>query len=125
MVFSTISISRAMSFCFRTGFRLMIDLSALVTCGVRITRDRPDLLQSLTLPVSKNNLTVAYDTQKTRVIFNGFSNSKILALSISHLRRAITAIRFSLSVHSMATAQTRLECFDAFIAYMSTSVMSA
>ena len=78
----------------------MIDLSALVTCGVRITRDRPDLLQSLTLPVSKNNLTVAYDTQKTRVIFNGFSNSKILALSISHLRRAITAIRFSLSTPS-------------------------
>ena len=32
----------------------------------------------------------------------------------------MAAIRFSLSVHFIVTAQTRLECFGAFIVYMST-----
>ena len=57
---------------------------------------------------------------KIRLIFNGFSNSKIRALSIPHLWRAMIAIWFSLSVHSFVTAQTRLEYFGALVVYMST-----
>ena len=40
-----------------------------------------------------------------------FSNSKIRALSIPYLWRAMTTLWFSLPVHSIVTAQTRLECF--------------
>ena len=53
-------------------------------------------------------------------LFNGFSNSKIRAVSISHLWRAMAAIRFSFSVHSILIAQSRLECIGVFIVYMST-----
>ena len=74
--------------------------------------------RSLNPPVSKNKLRERY--KKTRVIFNGFSNSKIWALSILHLWRAMAAIWFYLSVHSIVMAQTRLEFFGAFIVYMST-----
>ena len=69
-------------------------------------------------PISKNNLIVWFT--KKHILFNGFSNSNIGALSIPHLGRAMTAIQFSLFVHSIVTAQTRLECFGAFIMYMST-----
>lgn len=83
MVLGGIFISRAIIFCLRTGFRWIRDLTALMACGVRVVRGRPDLLRSFTFPVSVNNLTVRYT--KTRVIFNGFNKSKIRALSIPHL----------------------------------------
>ena len=88
----------------------------LITCGIQITRGRLDFLWWFTPSVSKNNLRVWY----TKTIFNGFSNSKIQALSIPQLWRAMTVIWFSLSVHSIVMAQTRLEYFGAFIVYMST-----
>jgi hypothetical protein len=105
MVFGTISISQAMIFWFWTRFWLILDLTALIAYGIWTTRGQPNLLQSLTPPVSKTNLTVRYT--KTNIIFNGFSNSKIWALFIPHLCRAMTAIRFSLSVDSIITAQTK------------------
>ena len=67
------------------------------------------------------SFTVTYSSHiQKRIIFNGFSNSKIRALSIPHLWRAVTAIQFSLSVHSIVTAETGLDCFGAFLVYIST-----
>ena len=60
----------------------------LITCNLRTTRGRPDLLRSLTPPVPKNNLTVWYT--KTRVLFNGFSNSKIRVQIMKELRFSIS-----------------------------------
>jgi hypothetical protein len=57
MVLGAISIFRGMIF-FLTGFWLILDLRALITCGVQTTRGWPDLLRSLTPPVLKNKLTV-------------------------------------------------------------------
>jgi hypothetical protein len=74
MVLGAIFISQGMIFCFRKGFWLILDLTALITCGVQTTQGRPDLLWSLTQPISKNNFTVRYT--KTRVIFNNFINIK-------------------------------------------------
>ena len=53
MVLGTISISRVMIFCFRTGFRLILYLTVLITCGVQTTRAQPDQLWLLTPPESK------------------------------------------------------------------------
>ena len=108
MVLSAISFPRAMIFfCFRTGFQLILDLTALIICGVWTTWG---------LPVSENNLTVQYT--KTQVIFNGFSNSKTWALSIPLLWRVMIAIWFSLPAHSIITDQSRQDYFDMFIVYM-------
>ena len=43
-----------------------LDLTALIACGVRTTRGRPDFLRSLTPPVSKNNNNTIH--KKTRNI---------------------------------------------------------
>ena len=96
MVLCEISIYRAMIFSFRAGFWLILDQSALIAFDVRPTRGRPDLFWSLTPSVSKNYQTVRYT--KILVLFNDFSYSKIRALSVPHLWRAMTAIRFSLSL---------------------------
>ena len=87
MVLSVISNSRATILCFWTGFWLILDLTALITCSIWITRGRPDILLSLTHPISKNNLIVWYT--KTLVTFNGFSNSKTWTLSIPHLSNTV------------------------------------
>jgi hypothetical protein len=103
MVLCAISISRSMIFCFWTGFLLILDLTALITCGIRSTRGRLDLLRSLTRPISKKQ---QYNTQRHAYYLMVL---KVRALSILHLWKSNTVL-FVCPLHLNGS----------FIVYMST-----
>ena len=120
MVLSVISIFWAIIFYFWIGFQLILDLTALIICGVRTTWGRPDLLYSLTPPVSKNNLTVQYT--KTCVYLTALVTKKYeLFLFHTYEEQWQQYVCFCLSIPSLM-AQSRMECFGTFIVYRSTVI---
>lgn len=117
MDFGLTSISRAKIFCFRSGFLRIRTSTALITCGVRAERGRPEQWRSFMSPVLENNLMARYT--KFRKSLSGCSVLNIFFSFIPRLNSAMTAMRFSLSVHSMATTIPILNLFGVDTIHMS------